>query len=378
MPQLEPGLSFASVVSRPSSLSSGVLHTEPNLGLITAAPAFSATPTLPCDPSPWISSGKADLVLSFLEQKGLEKPQIKKLVSSLPRILTCRIEENLEAKMNYFLELGISVSDFADIISSQPESLDRGLNSTVRPAIEALREVMGSNENVVRVIKKFRAKSWWAVSKRLAVNVSLLRAQGIPLESIQKRMINNPGPFIWKHEVFKSIMARAEVKWGVSPRSKMFIYAVYLLCCLNSKTIESKCRVFQSFGWDRSHVVSLFKRNPCCFWLAGRNIKAKLRFYMNELGYDPDHIIAHHAVLCYSLEKRVMPRYLVFQLLEDKGLNRNNLAFFTVLAFPEGKFLRKCILPFLDVVPDLHDTYVNSIEAATKDQTTPEKHEIEA
>ena len=51
--------------------------------------------------------------------------------------------------MNHFLELGISVSNFADIISSQPEILDCGLNSSVCPTIEALREAVGSNENMV-------------------------------------------------------------------------------------------------------------------------------------------------------------------------------------------------------------------------------------
>jgi len=78
--------------------------------------------------------------------------------------------------MNHFLELGISVSNFADIISSQPEIFDCGLNSSVCPTIEALREALGSNENMVRVIKKFKLKSLWEVSKHLSLNLSLLRA----------------------------------------------------------------------------------------------------------------------------------------------------------------------------------------------------------
>ncbi|KAJ8448433.1 hypothetical protein Cgig2_022061 [Carnegiea gigantea] len=96
---------------------------------------------------------KAELVIRFLEQKGFEKPQIRKLVSAMPRILTCKVEANLEPKMNYFLELGFSTSDIADVVSVQKKILIYGLYSTIRPAIEALRTVMGSVENVLRVMK---------------------------------------------------------------------------------------------------------------------------------------------------------------------------------------------------------------------------------
>jgi len=311
----------------------------------------------------------AYLVISFLQEKGLEKPQIKKLIYSLPVVLTTKIETNLEPKMNYFLEMGASVSDFADIIVKQPTILSYALDSTIHPAVEALREVMGSNENVWIILKASRLNSLLGMKDNLVRNVSFLRARCIPLENIRKRILENAVPFIRKHEAFKDIATQAEVKWGLSPTSLTYLVAVHVLCCINERSIESKCRVFESFGWDRSHVVSLFRRSPRCFGLGERNIKAKLSFYMNELGYGPGRIAANRSLLGYSLEKRLMPRHLVFRLLKEKGLIKKKLSLPWALALSEDKFLMRFILPFLDDVPNLYDIYVGSKRAATKEET---------
>jgi len=141
-----------------------------------------------------------------------------------------------------------------------------------------------------------------------------------------------------------------------------------VLGCLNEKNIESKCQVFESFGWDRSDVVDLFRHNPLCLGMSEQKIKATLGFYMNELGYDPGFIIKLSVLLCYSLEKRVLPRHLVLQLLKDKGLIGEDLPFYRALSMNEPQFLNKCIRPFEDKVPNLHDIYVNSIGSSAQHQ----------
>ncbi|KAJ8448430.1 hypothetical protein Cgig2_022058 [Carnegiea gigantea] len=303
----------------------------------------------------------AELVIRFLEQKGFEKPQIRKLVSAMPQILTFKVEANLEPKMNYFLELGFSTSDIADVVSTQHTILNFGLDSTIRPAIEALRTVMGSVENVLRVMKRFRFYYFPHIPRYFVQNVSLLQALGIPIESIRKCIFQLCAPLTQKPETLRDRVDRAEAKWGVSPSSNMFFLAVDLLCRINEENLDSKCRVFESFGWDRSDIVDLFRRVPFCFGLSEGNIKAKLRFYMNELGYDVGFILKYPSLLLYSLEKRVRPRHLVLQILKDGGLVDENLLLFKALWMTESKFLKQYIQPFEDAVPNLHDIYVNRI-----------------
>ncbi|KAJ8448434.1 hypothetical protein Cgig2_022062 [Carnegiea gigantea] len=304
---------------------------------------------------------KAELVIRFLEQKGFEKPQMRKLVSAMPQILTRTIEANLEPKINYFLELGFSTSDIVDVVSAQHTILNFGLDSTIRPTIEALRTVMGSVENVLRVMKRFRFYYFPHIPRYFVQNVSMLQALGIPIEFIRKRIFQLCAPLTQKPETLKDIVAQAEAKWGVSPCSNMFFYAVDLLCRINEENLDSKCRVFESFGWDRSDMVDLFRSVPFFFGLSEGNIKAKLRFYMNELGYDVRFIIKCPSLLFCSLEKRVWPRHLVLQILSDRGLVDGNLPLCKALGMTESKFLKQYIQPFEDAVPNLHDIYVNSI-----------------
>ncbi|KAJ8448432.1 hypothetical protein Cgig2_022060 [Carnegiea gigantea] len=312
----------------------------------------------------------AELVIRFLEQKGFENPQIRKLVSASPRILTCKVEANLEPKMNYLLELGFSTSDIADVVSVQKRIFLYGLDSIIRPAIEALRTVMGSVENVLRVMNGIRY---------FVQNVSLLQALGIPIESIRKRIFVLCTALTQKPETLKDTVALVEAKWGVSRWSNNFFYAVDSLCCINEEKLDSKCRVFESFGWDRSDLVHLFRRVPYCFKLSEGNIKAKLRFYMNELGYDVGYILTHSSLFLYSLEKRVWPRHLVLLILKDRGLVDENLPLFKAVVMTESKFLKQYIQPFEEAVPNLHDIYVNRIGSSAQQQIKSFiKSEIEA
>ncbi|KAJ8442423.1 hypothetical protein Cgig2_018700 [Carnegiea gigantea] len=321
----------------------------------------------------------AELVIRFLEQKGFEKPQIRKMVSGVPRILICKVEANLEAKMNYFLELGFSTSDIADVVSVHDRILSYGLDSTIRPAIEALRTVMGSVENLLRVMKGLRFYYVPLIPRHFVQNVSFLQALGIPTESIRKRIVQLYGPLMQKPETLKGIVARAEAKWGVSRSSNMFFYAVDLLCRINEENLDSKCRVFESFGWDRSDVVLLFRSAPFCLMLSEGNIKAKLRFYMSEMGYDVGFIRKRPVLLSFSWEKRVWPRHLVLQILKDRALVDENVPLFKAVTMTESKFLRQYIQPFEDAVPNLHHIYVNSISSSAQQEIKSFiKSEIEA
>lgn len=310
----------------------------------------------------------ADSVINFLHQEGFTKPQIRNVVSSVPQILTSRIEQNLGPKMKFFQELGLSGSDFVHVILNHPGLLGYGLDSAIRPAVEALREIMGSNDDVIRAIKGFRMNALRLVTKHLVRNVSSLQAQGISMEAIRNRILKQASPFFQRPELFKDIMVRAEEKWGVSPSSSRFLPAVHVLIGLNEKTIESKFRVFESFGWERSDVLHLFRLNPYSLAASDGMIEAKLSFFMNELGYDPGYMATKANLMNCSFKKRALPRHLVLRLLKEKGLIRENLSLYRAISMTESQFLESFIHPFETDVPNLCKIYTDSIGSFAKEQ----------
>jgi mTERF domain-containing protein len=62
-------------------------------------------------------------------------------------------------------------------------------------------------------------------------------------------------------------------------------------------------------------------------------------------------------VISFSLEKRIIPRCSVVQILIAKGLVKNNLALGTFLQLTERIFLEKFVIRFRDDAPQLLKVY---------------------
>jgi len=181
--------------------------------------------------------------------------------------------------------VGLSASDFTHCISSQPGILGYGLHSTIHPAVEALRAVMSCDKNVVQVLKKFQLYNLTLLNNYLVSNVSLLQARGIPIKSIKKWVHHRPWCLVHRTEEFKYSIIQAEKKFfffggGGFSGSPMFLYAVGCLYCHREEAIGSKCQVFESFGWDCSDVVSLFRQHLNCLTVSEEKIKAMVGFFL--------------------------------------------------------------------------------------------------
>ena len=79
---------------------------------------------------------------------------------------------------------------------------------------------------------------------------------------------------------------------------------------------------------------------------------------MTELGYNPDFLASHPALLYCSFEKRMLPRYRVLQVLKEKGLLDYNL--YTAILKTETNFLKLLVEPYKEDVPGLLEIYQNS------------------
>ncbi|KMT15292.1 hypothetical protein BVRB_3g060010 [Beta vulgaris subsp. vulgaris] len=100
-------------------------------------------------------------------------------------------------------------------------------------------------------------------------------------------MVLKPRPFLVKICVVEDILIRVEEKLGTPRDSGIFLYGVQLLAGISDRNFDSKCRVFESFGWKKLDVEKLIRKNPLCFTSSEAKINKSLEFLMNELGCDP-------------------------------------------------------------------------------------------
>ncbi|XP_021851902.1 uncharacterized protein [Spinacia oleracea] len=308
----------------------------------------------------------ADSVVKYLKKIGLEHSHIRKAVVSVPQILLCNVNRTLIPKTQAIEKLGISGSDFAEVVSVNPSIFVTTSNTNIVSAIKALREVTGSDLHVIAILKKLVDKRFVGNSKYLVANVALLRNYGIPDESIRKYLLRLPSALVRETEYLEDAMIRVEEKLGISRNSPQFLLGLHLLSSHNEKAIQSKRETYMSFGWTESDVAALFRKNPPCFGLSIATIKKKLGFLMNELGYEPNVLILQSCLLTYSLEKRTMLRHKVLLVLKEKGFIKMDYRLSSVLSCNEARFLERFVLPFKEV----HQIYSKhtglSLEALTQ------------
>ncbi|MCD7473077.1 hypothetical protein HAX54_014663 [Datura stramonium] len=192
-----------------------------------------------------------DLAINFFKQTGFDNTQIKTLVSEFPELLFYDVEKTLKPKLQCLSELGLSGSYLVKVVFRDWKFIDRGLDNCIKSLLSCLKNVLVSDENVVKL--------------------------------------------------------------------------------------------------------------PYCLGLSETRIQAALAFLMKEVRNKSIYIASRPSLLAYSLEKRLIPRYEMWKLVNEKNLIKSRQEFYTLMTWNKSKFLKKYVLPVKAELPDLYDLYIKRI-----------------
>ena len=303
-------------------------------------------------------SGKPDVVVEFLKQRGLSIAQIKKLISAMPVVLFYKVDRTLTPKFNALQELGVTGSDLGRILSMNPSILRRGLSSHIAPAMNLLKSIVGTHEHFLTVLRR----TYWFMScdvdTILKPNLELLRSHGFSDERIRKLVVFNPEILGHDPKKLRNILHRIENEFGIPGDSFAFVDAIVLLASLSDKTLQTKYQILKSYGWTDSDIITTVRKLPRCLLLSEKAIRNRLDFFLNELGCEPAYVASRPYVLVYSMEDRVMPRNAVLQVLKEKKLV-NQISILTAVCISEHQFLEQYVVPYKDVFPELYEAYIS-------------------
>lgn len=94
----------------------------------------------------------------------------------------------LSQRWIFFKSVGFSELEIARVLSGEPYILTRSLENQIVPSVEMLRRFLGSDEDVVNVVKK----CYWILEKPLEKvlepNTAILLSYGVP-ESLSVRIL---------------------------------------------------------------------------------------------------------------------------------------------------------------------------------------------
>ncbi|XP_070057523.1 uncharacterized protein [Nicotiana tomentosiformis] len=249
----------------------------------------------------------------------------------------------------------------SDLNFSAQQPLPRSLDTHLRPTIDCLRRILGSNEDVVKAIKRAVWLLSFGAHHIMETNVLLLRNYGFSDLMIKKfvfyytkfgsqRILPTKSTFCkyaysyvrWTTLAKILAIITVEKDFRVTPDSATFLYGFRALAG------QKKIGIFKSFGWSDDHILEMFRKLPHCVAFSEVRIQKALNLYMKELSFEPSYLSSRPALLACSMEKKVLPRMQVLKILDEKKLKRRKWSLYPVLMLAESKFIDYFVLPYKD------------------------------
>ncbi|XP_059650095.1 transcription termination factor MTERF5, chloroplastic-like [Cornus florida] len=305
------------------------------------------------------SPEKPDSVLEFLRSNGFTEKHISILISTSPNLILADPERNLRPKIEYFKSLGIVGPDLPRVLYAS-DVLDRSLENQIKPTINFLKQYTRTNENLIYVLKRSSCVLACNVEKVMAPNINTLRAHGMPESNIEKLIVSWPRALMLKVDRFKEVNDAVK-EMGFEPKSRSYICAIYTMSMNTKLNWEKKMKAYMTYGWSESTFNSAFKLRPMCMECSEEKIKELMDFFVNKAGLRASEIAKCPNLFENNLERRIIPRCSVLQVLMSKGLIGKDVDVVRVLTLTTQNFETRFLTKYKEVAPEVIKAYKGEI-----------------
>ncbi|XP_077249367.1 uncharacterized protein LOC143888863 [Tasmannia lanceolata] len=186
--------------------------------------------------------------------------------------------------------------------------------------------------------------------------VAVLQNHGVPNSMISKLISGQARTMMVNSSRFCEIVAMVK-EMGFNPDKVKFIEAVRVMSGMTKLNWEEKLEVYRNLGWYEAEMFSAFKMFPNYMVLSEKKIRRWMDFFVKKMNCKPSYISKYPNILVLSLEKRLIPRCSVLQVLISKGLIKKDLCLAGVLIPNEKEFLKRFVIKNLDRFPKLLNVY---------------------
>ncbi|KAL9675156.1 hypothetical protein QQ045_003357 [Rhodiola kirilowii] len=265
------------------------------------------------------STQKPDRVLDFLKNFGFTDAQISSIVIFTPPALLSDPDKTLKPRLDLLASLGASHDTVSLIISGCPAILKMSLENKIIPALDCIKKVVGSNEEVLTLLMRFRWILLFHPASSLLQNVAMLENIGMPKSYISRFLMTNGWGLIAPSERFKEMADRA-LNMGFRPNKHSFGDAINSFAAVSEEKWELKFNIFKKWEWSDRDFVMAFGKQPRIMLISEKKIDGIMNLLVNTMELKASFAAECPYLFLYSLEKRLIPRCAVVKLLFTKGL----------------------------------------------------------
>ncbi|KAK6913797.1 Transcription termination factor, mitochondrial/chloroplastic [Dillenia turbinata] len=282
---------------------------------------------------------KPNSVLALLNAHNFSKSQISLVIKQVPQVLGSDPQRTLLPKLDFFRTVGFSDTEIPKIVSATPSIFKRSLKNQLIPSYYYFRNLLGSDK-VIAAIKRFSMLLLFDLDKYVVPKIEILRQHGIPEKNIVTLLTYQPRVLMTNNDSFKDIVENVE-KMGFNPLRLKFVLAIHAKRAMNVSTWERKIEVYKKWGWSEEDVLVAFGKHPWCLMASEDKITRVMDFLVNEIGFESSSIVKRPAIFTLSLDKRIVPRCSIIQILVSRGVLKMNSGFLRMLDISEKDFLER-------------------------------------
>ncbi|KAF0903552.1 hypothetical protein E2562_027978 [Oryza meyeriana var. granulata] len=301
------------------------------------------------------SPSKPDAVLAFLSGLGLSRSDIAAAVASDPKLLCADVDKTLDARVAELSDLGLSRSQIARLIPLV-RSYFRCKSLARRLAL--LVTVFGSFHRCLEVVRMNYGVLSASHEKVIKPNLAVLQQCGItianwPSYGFMARAICRPTKDL------EEAVALAN-EFGVKQGARMFIHAVVTFAILRQEKLTKKLGLFKKLGWSQDDLSLAVKSMPHIVAINEEKLRENTKFLTKDVGLEIPYIARRPTLILYSVERRLLPRHCLINIIKGNGLLKTNYDFFSIAVISNKKFLDKFVHPYVESVPGLCEAYASS------------------
>ncbi|KAL4273527.1 hypothetical protein GQ457_13G026670 [Hibiscus cannabinus] len=305
-----------------------------------------------------------DSVLTFFDQHGFSKAQIRQMIKTRPNLLCSSVQKSLLPKIQFFQSKGIPDPEISRLFFYNPRLFARSLKKHVIPCFDRLSGLLRSESKAVVAIRRNPYLMVCDLDAYMVPNIKTLIDNGVPESNIVSMFNNHPGAFVMIPDRFKDVVKEVK-ELGFDPLLFKFVHAVIVFRKVSKPAMESKLDVFKKWGLSEEEIWEAFRKYPGVLEASKEKIAAIMDFLVNEMGFRTSIITFEPTIFARSLEKRIAPRGLFALDLLSRGLIKD-LSLRTIFATSEKAFIQKFMNQYKDKAPELLKLYEEKLESAVR------------
>lgn len=113
-------------------------------------------------------------VISFLEDLGLDKENIRRIIGRCPEIFATSIEKTLKKKLEFLSDIGVSRAHLPRVIKKYPELLVSDVERTLLPRMRYLMTLGLSGKDIASMVRRFSPLLGYSIEEVLRPKVEFL------------------------------------------------------------------------------------------------------------------------------------------------------------------------------------------------------------